>query len=61
MSKYYCEYCQEQELKEYIINSLGDVFCNEYCKEQMQQFYKGNYKIVEKKIDKILSNKESEE
>ena len=59
MSEYYCEYCQEQELKEYLINSLGDVFCSKHCKEQMQQFYKGNYKIVEKKIDKILSKKEA--
>ena len=43
------------------IQNVRTCFCNEYCKEQMQQFYKGNYKILEKKIDKILSNKESEE
>jgi len=47
MNNYYCDYCQEQDLKEYIINSLGDVFCNNHCHEQMKQFYKGEYEIVE--------------
>ena len=47
MNNYHCDYCQEQDLKEYIINSLGDVFCNNHCHEQMKQFYKGEYKIVE--------------
>jgi len=48
-TKFYCDYCQEQNLKDYIINSLGAVFCNDYCHDQMKQFYKGNYKIVERK------------
>lgn len=47
MNNYHCDYCQEQDLKEYIINSLGDVFCNNHCHEQMKQFYKGEYEIVE--------------
>ena len=45
--KYYCDYCQEQDLKDYIINFLGDVFCDDYCHEQMKQFYKGEYEIID--------------
>ena len=48
-TEFYCDYCQEQNLKGYIINSLGDVFCNDYCHDQMKQFYKGNYEIVKRK------------
>ena len=44
--EYHCDYCQEQDLKKYKINFLGDVFCDEHCEEQMKQFYKGDYEIV---------------
>jgi len=44
--EYHCDYCQEQNLKKYKINFLGDVFCDEHCEEQMKQFYKGDYEIV---------------
>jgi hypothetical protein len=46
MNNYHCDYCQEQDLKDYIINFLGDVFCDDYCHEQMKQFYKGDYEII---------------
>ena len=55
-NEYYCEYCQEQNLKYYIVNLLGDVFCNDYCHEQMKQFYRGKYEIVESKLNGVNKN-----
>ena len=54
--KYHCDYCQEQDLEQYIINLLGDVFCDDYCHEQMKQFYKGEYEIVESKLNGVNKN-----
>jgi len=55
-NEYYCEYCQEQNLKYYIVNLLGDVFCNDYCHEKMKQFYRGKYEIVESKLNGVNKN-----
>jgi endogenous inhibitor of DNA gyrase (YacG/DUF329 family) len=61
INNYHCDYCQEQELKEYLINSLGDVFCSKHCKKQMQQFYKGEYEIIDRiKHYKSKENQEKE-
>ena len=51
VEKPYCEYCQEQDLKHYIINLLGDVFCSDKCHELYKQFYVGEYEIIERKED----------
>jgi hypothetical protein len=51
VEKPYCEYCNEPELKEYIVNFLGDIFCSNYCHERMKQFYDGEYEIVERVED----------
>ena len=48
---YYCEYCQEPELKNYIINLLGDVFCSDECHEQFKVNYDGEWPVIERKED----------
>jgi len=54
MNDVYCEYCQDTDLKDYIVNFLGDAFCSDECHELFKQFYEGEYEIV--KI--IKDNKE---
>jgi len=49
MTDFYCENCQEQDLKHYIINLLGDVFCSDECHETFKQNYEGEYPIIERK------------
>ncbi len=34
----YCENCFEEELQEYVIDSLGSIFCNETCCKESQEW-----------------------
>ena len=36
MSKFYCENCMQEDLKHYVIDDIGAVFCSEEC---FKQFY----------------------
>ena len=49
MTNYHCEYCQEQDLKYYIINLLGDVFCSDECHELFKVNYEDEWTVIETK------------
>jgi len=42
----YCENCFQEELEDYVIDSIGNVFCDERCFEEMGSIYIGKYKIM---------------
>jgi hypothetical protein len=43
----YCENCFQEELENYVVDSIGGVFCDERCFEEMGSVYIGEYEIVE--------------
>jgi len=42
----YCENCSEENLKDYIIDSLGSVFCNDNCFANSLEYRELNHKQV---------------
>jgi len=42
MSEYYCENCYQEDLKEYVIDDIGSIFCSEEC---FKQFYATDIEI----------------
>ena len=46
-NKMYCENCLQGKLEDYVIDSIGGVFCDERCFEEMGNIYIGEYEIVE--------------
>ena len=45
--KMYCENCLQEELVDYVVDSMGGVFCDERCFEEMGNIYISEYEIIE--------------
>lgn len=43
----YCENCQEENLKSYVIDSLGSVFCCDSCFDDSLEYRNLNHNEVE--------------
>lgn len=40
MKNFYCENCFKEDLKNYVINSIGSVFCSNKCLNEFKEFEK---------------------
>ena len=46
----YCEYCFNDNIKTWVENSIGAIFCDDHCADRMnKELYADNYEIVKRK------------